>query len=106
MNRSNQWRCARPWRALGAVAALALLAGCGTPAGKTEQKVAEGPPSGEASKPAVKTTTEAPPSPPAPPPAPPQASDVKIQVLDQAGLGALLAKHRGKIVVMDAWATY
>ncbi len=33
------------------------------------------------------------------------AEDVDLQVLDYQGLQALIARQRGKIVVMDAWST-
>ncbi|HTU24915.1 MAG TPA: TlpA disulfide reductase family protein [Pirellulales bacterium] len=33
------------------------------------------------------------------------AANVKLQLLDFAGIERLVASHRGKVVVMDAWAT-
>jgi thiol-disulfide isomerase/thioredoxin len=33
------------------------------------------------------------------------ASGVKLQILDVAGLEQLVASHRGKVVVVDAWST-
>lgn len=38
-------------------------------------------------------------------PAAAAASGVKLQVLDVAGLEQLIASHRGKVVVVDAWST-
>jgi len=65
-------------RFLSAAVLLSLVAGCGAPAtGDT--------------KPAAGAESAAP--------------EVKLQILDRAGIEGLIDSHRGKVVVMDAWST-
>jgi thiol-disulfide isomerase/thioredoxin len=35
----------------------------------------------------------------------PQAGEVTLQIVDYAGLQQVVARHRGKVVVLDAWST-
>ncbi len=45
-------------------------------------------------------------SPAAASPAAAEASEIALEVLDRAGFEQFLAKHRGKIVLVDFWATW
>ncbi len=96
--------CSR-WRllALAGAASAALGLGCEPPASRKVEPAAtvSTASSGEA-MPSVK-----------PPPAAEgataaddaRASDVKVRILDFEGIERLIASHRGKVVVMDAWST-
>lgn len=70
----------------GWIAALALLAGC-DPAPQTTAADASPPVEAAAAAPASQ-------------------DEVTLQILDYEGIQKLIAGHRGKFVVMDAWSTY
>ena len=99
----------RAWFVVAATIAAAMLGiGCrreAVPAsGAGGMQPAGGPAAGAA------TSVEAPsagqPTSPAADPSPPSESSVTLRVIDKDGLSAVLQRHRGKVVLVDFWATW
>lgn len=99
----------RAWLVVAAMIAAAMLGiGCrreAVPAsGPGEAKPSGGPAAGAATP--VEAPSASQPTSPAADPSPLSESSVTLRVIDKDGLSAVLQRHRGKVVLVDFWATW